>query len=104
MGKIIFSILLLLPLSGVAEEQKFVNRSEFAEWTLPEQEIFSQGVLEGLYVATVLMEQHKPMILLHLHLTAEELTQELHAGIEPLVVSKIVRVLRERYWYVEETN
>ena len=76
-----------------------MSSGEYYSLTLEERNLYLQGVLEGMQIVRILAEQHKPDIVYRLDPVLEELRQGIIMGIEPHMISRLVREIRKQYGY-----
>tara|TARA_R100000808_G_C2027033_1_gene72593 strand:+ start:94 stop:378 length:285 start_codon:yes stop_codon:yes gene_type:complete len=76
-----------------------MSSGEYYSLTLEERNLYLQGVIEGMQIVRILAEQHKPDIVYRLDPVLEELRQGIIVGIEPHMISRLVREIRKQYGY-----
>ena len=76
-----------------------MSSGEYYSLTLEERNLYLQGVIEGMQIVRILAEQHKPDIVYRLDPVLEELRQGIIMGIEPHMISRLVREIRKQYGY-----
>jgi len=76
-----------------------MSSGEYYNLTLEERNLYLQGVIEGMQIVRILAEQHKPDIVYRLDPVLEELRQGIIVGIEPHMISRLVREIRKQYGY-----
>ena len=72
---------------------------EYYNLTLEERNLYLQGVIEGMQIVRILAEQHRSDIVFRLDPVLEELRQGIIVGIEPHMISRLVREIRKQYGY-----
>ena len=90
-------VLVFLFVSGVLTAD--LSSGEHYSLTLEERNLYLQGVIEGMQIVRILAEQHKPDIVYRLDPVLEELRQGIIMGIEPHMISRLVREIRKQYGY-----
>ena len=76
-----------------------MSSGEYYSLTLEERNLYLQGVIEGMQIVRILAEQHKPDIVYRLDPVLEELRQGIIMGIDPHMISRLVREIRKQYGY-----
>ena len=76
-----------------------MSSGEYYSLTLEERNLYLQGVIEGMQIVRILAEQHRSDIVFRLDPVLEELRQGIIVGIEPHMISRLVREIRKQYGY-----
>ena len=76
-----------------------MSSGEYYSLTLEERNLYLQGVIEGMQIVRILAEQHRSDIVYRLDPVLEELRQGIIMGIEPHMISRLVREIRKQYGY-----
>ena len=76
-----------------------MSSADFYDLDIETRKIYLQGVIEGMQIVRILAEQHKPDIVYRLDPVLEELRQGIIMGIEPHMISRLVREIRKQYGY-----
>ena len=76
-----------------------MSSGEYYSLTLEERNLYLQGVIEGMQIVRILAEHHRSDIVFRLDPVLEELRRGIIVGIEPHLISRLVREIRKQYGY-----
>jgi len=76
-----------------------MGSQEYYNLSLEERDLYLQGVIEGIQIVRILAQQHRSDVVFRIDPTLEQLRQGVIMGIEPHMISKLIREIRKQYGY-----
>ena len=76
-----------------------MGSQEYYNLSLEERDLYLQGVIEGIQIVRILAQQHRSDVVFRIDPILEQLRQGVIMGIEPHMISKLIREIRKQYGY-----